>query len=576
MIGERKDLLLFVPTESASFMLKTRLAIVVGCVAFLFQAEARTDEGSEPLHQRIDRLIADPTVDYQKHASELASDAEFLRRVYLDLTGRIPAADQAREFFKDTDSNKRLRTIDRLLKSPEHARHLQHHLDVMLMQRLPQKHVEVQQWREYLFASIRENKSWDMLTREILSADGFDAEHRAPARFLLDRELKAEETTRALGRVFLGRDLQCAQCHDHPNIDDYAQRHYFGLNAFLNRSYLFTDPKSKKKSIGEKADGTVKFTSVFTNVESETAPQMLDLPPFEDPDPDKEPYVSKPEKKSRGVPKYSRRLLLAKAVTDPANRDFRLNIANRLWALVMGRGLVEPLDMFHSENPPSHPKLLDLLANDLAEHGYDMRRTIREIVLSRTYQRSSRLSHDEASESERYYAGLLKPLSPEQLAWSMMQATGIVKKTHRKMAVTLQTDRPALPAPSGDFAFKLEALINKEQTAHVDTFVTVFASANESSRFDATANQALFVLNGELIGEWLKPDKDNLTARLLECETPEQVAEELFLSLLTRRPTENEIAALANLLKEDKADRTAVLKQAVRSILCSAEFRLNH
>jgi hypothetical protein len=562
-------------------MLNTSLTIIICCAVCLSQAlfcqvEARADEGIAPLHQQIDRLIAEATVDHEKHGSEPVSDAGFLRRIFLDLTGRIPSLAQAREFFKDNDADKRVHTIDGLLKSPEHVRHLQHQFDVMLMQRLPQKYVDVADWREYLFTSIRKNKSWDALTREILTADGFDPEHRAPARFLLDRELKSEETTRDLARVFLGRDLQCAQCHDHPTIDDYAQQHYFGIRAFLNRSYLFTDPKSKQTSIGEKAVGTVKFTSVFTSVQAETSPQMLNLPPIADPEPDKEPYVAKPEKTTRGIPRYSRRLLLARAVTDPANRDFRLNIANRLWALVMGRGLVEPLDMFHSENPPSHPQLLDLLADDLAEHGYDMRRTLREIVRSETYQRSSRLSHEEADESERYYTGLLKPLSPEQLAWSMMQASGIVQDMHRKMVVTLQNDAPAVPASTGDFACKLESLINKQLGAHVDTFVTVFASANESSRFDATANQALFVLNGTLIGEWLEPLKNNLTDRLLKCEDSNQVAEELFLSLLTRLPTESEITAVNDLLRGSQDDRQASLKQAVRSILCSAEFRFNH
>lgn len=551
------------------------LSLLPGLGLILSDSICAAEEDDVPLHNRIDRLIAESTEGYEQHVSELASDAEFLRRVYLDLTGRIPTAEQARGFIADNSPGKRVALIDRLLASPEHARHFQHLFDLMLMQRRPKKHVELSDWQSYLFTSIRENKSWEELTRELLSADGADAKSRPAARFLLDRELKTEETTRDLGRVFLGRDLQCAQCHDHPSIDDYAQRHYFGINAFLNRSYIFTDPKSKQASIGEKADGTVKFTSAFTSEEAETAPRILDLPAFEDPKPAEEPYVSKPEKNSRGVPKYSRRLLLAEAVTDPANRAFRLNIANRLWAMVMGRGLVEPLDMFHQQNAPSHPALLDLLADDLAEHCYDMRRTIREIVLSDSYQRSSRLTSDEANASERYYAGLLKPLTPEQLAWSMMQATGIVEGAHAAKAEKLKNEEPD-GGRGGEYGFRLEELTNAELQKHVDTFVTVFASTSESSRFDATAKQALFLLNGTLIGEWLKPVDNNLIARLQAMEDPAATVEELYLSLLTRTPTESEVAAFTEFMNACGDDRTSGLVQATRSILCSAEFRFNH
>ena len=163
--------------------------------------------------------------------------------------------------------------------------------------------------------------------------------------------------------MFLGVDLECAQCHDHPCIDDYLQRHYYGLSAFLKRSYLFTDPKTKQKVLGEKAEGDVKFTSVFTSEEGQTDPRVLNLPGIPDPEPAKELYIAKPSSQVRGVPTYSRRLQLAKAMVAADNADFRRNIVNRLWALMIGRGLVEPLDIRHSDNPPSHPEVLELLAD---------------------------------------------------------------------------------------------------------------------------------------------------------------------------------------------------------------------
>ena len=196
---------------------------------------------------------------------------------------------------------------------------MQYVFDTMLMERRPDKHIKGDSWRNYLRQSFLENKPWDQLVTEMLTADGSDESTRPAAKFLLDRELKTDPLTRDLGRIFLGRDLQCAQCHDHPDIDDYRQLHYHGLAAFLNRSYLFIDPKSKQASIGEKAEGTVKFTSVFTSEADETPPRLLELPPIVDPPMAEEPYQVKPEKTVRAVPVYSRRLQLANAITDPAS-----------------------------------------------------------------------------------------------------------------------------------------------------------------------------------------------------------------------------------------------------------------
>jgi hypothetical protein len=553
-----------------------RQILVMSVVAWSATASPATSDDSPPLHAEIDRMIAAAAPQYDQRASELATDAEFLRRVYLDASGQLPSGERTRQFLANADSEKRIKLVDELLASPEHARRMQRWLDVTLMQRRPKKHVELQAWRDYLFDATRTNKSWDELTRELLAADGAAADNRAAARFLLDRDLKQEETVRDIGRMFLGRDLQCAQCHNHPQFEDYLQRHYFGISAFLNRSYVFTDPKTKQASIGEKAEGTVKFTSVFTSEEGETAPRILDLDALEDPDPEEEPYVAKPEKNSRGVPKYSRRLKLAAAVTDPNNRAYRLNIANRLWALVMGRGLVEPLDMFHQANPPTHPELLDVLADDLAEHGYDMRRTIRAIMLSQTYQRSSQLIAEELPADERYFAGLLKPLTPEQLAWSMMRATGVVDKTRATAASRLLQEHPDLDTTTADYLFRLELLLNDDLQQHVDTFVTVFASANESSRFDATAKQALFLLNGPLIAEWLQPADGNLLSRLEKLEATPALAEELYVSVLARLPTDAEIATIETFLGSFGEDRKSGLQELVRTILCSAEFRFNH
>ncbi|MFP6649058.1 MAG: DUF1549 domain-containing protein, partial [Pirellulaceae bacterium] len=524
---------------------------------------------------RVDKLITAAQGDLVMYASPRCSDEEFLRRISLDLAGQIPAAVEAEEFLADEDPAKREKLVDRLLARPRHARHLQHQLDVMLMQRLPKKHVEPAQWQDYLFTSMLENKPWNQLAEEILTADGSDEKQRPRARFLLARDLNFDDTTRDIGRIFLGRDMQCAQCHDHPSIEDYLQRHYYGITAFLKRSYLFKDPKSGTTSIGEKADGDVKFTSVFTNEEDSTSPRLLELTVIEDPKPAEELYVTKPDDKNRGVPRYSRRLQLAPSIISSENADFRMNMANRTWALVMGRGLVQPLDMRHATNPPSHPELLQLLADELLASNYDLRALIRQLVLSETYQRSSRrVDSDQDLPATAYLSAELKPLTPEQLAWSTMQAMGLIASSQNEQLAVLKKEDPAFDPDNREMAVKLEKAVNTALQPHVDIYVGIFAVKTDG--FSATASQALFLENGELISNWLKPGAGNLVERLGEVEKLELVAQELYLALLSRPPSSGEMENLVVFLGQFGSERQTGIAQATRAILCSAEFRFNH
>ncbi len=415
---------------------------VASLAAVFVLAAVRASAEEVPLHVQIDAAIGVGTAEFEKTAALDCGDAAFVRRIFLDLAGRIPTAEQTREFLADAPG-RCARLIDRLLASPEYARRMQYVFDTMLMERRPDKHIKAEEWENYLRQSFAENKPWDQLVREILTADGSDPKTRPAAKFFLDRELKIDDVTRDVGRIFLGRDLQCAQCHDHPLIGDYLQRHYYGLSAFLHRASLFTDPKTKQASIGEKAEGLVKFTSVFTNESGETPPRLLDRPAIPDPAVAGDPYHIKPDKKQRGVPIYSRRLKLADEMLDPSNTAFRQNIANRMWAMMMGRGFVEPVDMWHAANPPSHPELLKLLADSLHEHGYDLRFLLRELALTNTYQRSSRCPQGaEGVNEDRFAVALLKPLSPEQLAWSMMQATGLTAQTLENLKAQAQKKDP--------------------------------------------------------------------------------------------------------------------------------------
>ena len=330
--------------------------------------------------------------------SPLCTDGEFLRRVYLDLVGRIPSAEEARKFLADPSPEKRTEIVDQLLAHPAYAQHMAQVVDLMLMERRADKYVKKAEWNSYLLTSFQQNKPFNQLAHEILAADGVDEKVRGPAKFYLDREAEPNLITREVGRMFFGMDLQCAQCHDHPSIDDYYQADYYGLFAFVSRSYLFQPDKKKPAVLAEKAEGDAKFKSVFTEEEGSTLPRLPGSVEIDEPNFAKEDaYQVKPDPKKkevRPIPKHSRRQELANRATDGSNRVFNRNLANRLWAHMMGRGLVHPVDQHHSDNPPVQPQLLELLADELAKSKFDVKSMLRQLALSRTYQRSVDLPDD--------------------------------------------------------------------------------------------------------------------------------------------------------------------------------------
>lgn len=536
------------------------------CLAMSLLAGAAAPVSAQaPLHQRIDQLISAGKADFEKQAAPLASDAEFLRRIYLDLAGIVPTPAEARAFLADTTANKRQLLIDRLLASPDFARHWRDLLDVMLMERRPDKHVRREQWRDYLLASVAANKPWDQLVREVLSADGVDPKSRPAAKFFLDRDGEPNLLTRDIGRVFLGMNLTCAQCHDHPLVSDYKQAFYYGLVAFLNRSSLFQDGKNGMV-LAEKAEGEVNYQSVFDpkKVTRTTGPRVPEGPALKEPTFDKgKEYEVAPAKGMRSVPKYSRRAQLAGQVASAGNSHFKRNSSNRLWALMMGRGLVHPVDMDHHGNPPSHPELLDLLANEFAERKFDVRAFLRELALSKTYQRSSALPAGVKEVADDSFAvAHLKPLSPEQMAWSLMRATGLTDAERQAQGKN----------------FNEAALLNK-LAGNVGPFVATFGGVPgkpETTGFQATLDQALFLANGGLVRGWLAPRPGNLSDRLAHLPQLEAVADELYLAILTRFPEPGERQEVAEYLKKRGGDRGAALQELEWALLASAEFRFNH
>jgi predicted nucleic acid-binding Zn-ribbon protein len=360
-----------------------RRFLVLGLLAHASSVAAQ----SEPLHVAIDKLLTPVT----GVPPATASDAEFLRRASLDLNGMPPTADEARAFLTDVAPEKRAQLIDRLFASPHFVRRLAEALDIMLMERRPNTNVTADEWQTWLLKSVRENKPWNKLAKEILTADGADPASRAPARFALDRGSDPNMLTRDIGRIFFGRDMQCAQCHDHPLVSDYLQSDYQGLYAFLQPTYTITKKEGEKQIVSEAehAGGNVSFQSVFLHVPRRTAARVPDGTMIDEPFylPGEE-YQVAPGDNVKSIPKFSYREKLAELATNGSNEAFNRNIANRLWAFMFGRGLVQPVDWQNPENPASNPELLELLAKQVAALNFDMRAFLRELALTAAYQRS--------------------------------------------------------------------------------------------------------------------------------------------------------------------------------------------
>ena len=507
-----------------------------------------------PVHQRIDQLILEAAGDLP--VAPRSSDAEFLRRVYLDLAGRIPSRDEAASFLASESNNKRERLIDQLLASDDYPRHMSEQFNILLMERLGDDPA----WRTFLLTSFEANMPWDEMARNLLRANRDNENMRGSAYFLTSRLISegamaatdVPGLTRDVARLLIGKDLQCAQCHDHLSIDDYLQEDFQGLHTvFLNikadRSAGFpavTEGLMTKKQ---------EFMSVFLQEPRETGPRVpgvgeIEIPTF----PEGEEYEVMPDRKKKivGVPKFSPLAELALGLTGKENVVFRRNIANRLWFLMLGRGLVHPLDVHSAGNPASHPALLDLLGEEFAGHDFDIKWLLKQIALSETYQRTSVLSEGQSPPPrDRFVLAHQKRISAEQLARSTLVALGELSD--------YQADDERMEDYRKDF---LKMFTNPPREPEVE--------------FQPSVKGTLFALNSSRAMKLFERREGNLIDRLAELPDDE-IADELFLSILSRPAEEVDRDDVEEFLNA-ASDRETALSQLAWALWASNEFIINH
>lgn len=554
--------------------------IFVPAVVLTIVTTATADDSAvRPLHERIDAVVE--SAFGTARPAPICDDSEFLRRISLDLTGTIPNSTRVRTFIADVTSGKRERMVDDQLASADWPRRMADLFHVILMERRG----DDPDWQAWLEASFAKNKSWNQLVYQILNADAEDEQNRAAAYFMSKRLEKYGQNpvdypglVRDIGRLFLGQDLQCAECHDHLFIDDYKQLDFQGLFAVYKNTFVRRDVKFP--AVGEKAMTVpIEFVSVFDPTQRKTGPRIPGGTAFEIPEP--KPAESPPPKKKQPVPprpEWSAVELLARELTRPENRQFARTTVNRIWYALLGRGLIHPVDLDHSGNPPSHPKLFDLLTDEFISHNYDVKWLIREVVLSKTWQRSSRLPEGTiAPKPDRFAVAIERPLMAEQLLASVVRAT----ENSGPLSVQEDAALKANAASDKDAETETEPPDSNDLPTRA-ALKTAFAGAfaNEArepeGEFKATVKGALFWRNSAEIQKLLNPHPGNLINRLTKIEQSSSLVEELYLAVLSRYPTSDEASVMTAFLNDSNTDRETAIRDAVWAFLTSVEFCVNH
>jgi len=514
----------------------------------------------EPIPTVIDRYIDAAIADANVTASEQADDATIIRRLTLDLVGRIPTTHEVDEYVQSTDPDKRAKLVDRLMVSPGFVRHQAAMFEVMFYPEGDRRGTGA--FREYLVNALKENRSWDTIFREVMLPDETDPKQKGAGEFLRSRVADADRLTNDVSTTFFGVNVSCAQCHNHPLVQDWTQDHFYGMKAFLARTF------DNGGYLGERGYGIIKYKP--TKGPERTAKMMFLTGTTVEGADSGEPSATEMKKEKAELdkakaaktpppaPKFSARAKLVEIALEGENTDFfARSIVNRMWHRFFGTGLVSPLDQMHAENQPSHPELLAWLANDTAASGYDLRRLIRGIVMSKAYTRSSKYDSSREPPPAKFFAvAKLRPMTPLQLSTSLKIAAADPS--------TFEGLKPA------DFEKKFEQL-----EASARGFAALIAQPTDG--FQIGVGEALLFSNGDrLMKEFLTDGNGTALGRVKTMPEPKEVVEFLVKTAYGRPATDTELKALVGYIEKRKGREAEAYKQVLWALVTSPEFRFNY
>ena len=501
----------------------------------------------------IDHYLAEKCAQSQVTPASLASEETLIRRLTLDLVGRIPTPPEFDAFINAESPHHWAETIEKLLKQPGFERFLAHELNWLVHDG------KNDDFRNYLLRAVENDVRWDQIFSDVIRARPESDFLKGIDSFVKGRIKDHDKLTNDVSVRFFGVNVSCAQCHDHPYVDDWTQDTYYGMKSFFNRSF------ENGGFVAEREYGLVTYKTT-AGEERQPTLRFLGAPTLNEPE-HKEPTAEekKAEKKlfdelkaKKELPpsaKYSRRVRAIEAGLSGENEMyFARSLVNRIWNRFFGRGLVMPLDQMHGQNPPSHPELLQWLAQDLIDHDYDLRRLIRGIAMSQGYQRSSQWSDQTRPTGNLFAVMEPRALTPRQYGISIRIATGNPSQFRADIASPdwekqiEQTERSGeglarwFERPDGTFHFAVDEAL-------------YFSNSSDSR------NQ---ILNGGLV------------SFLANLKTSEEQIESAYLTVLSRLPKPDELQLFHEYLTARSTDSTEALGQMVWALVTSSEARFNH
>ncbi|MSR66048.1 MAG: DUF1553 domain-containing protein [Pedosphaera sp.] len=488
-----------------------------------------------PVQNTIDTWIDANLLKLNLRPSGLSTDSDYLRRVYLDIIGALPTADESRAFLASKDPQRRAKLVDQLLARPEYVDYWTlKWADALRVDRLALGHKDAYAYYQWIHETVKANKGLDRMARELLLAEGPLTEQ--PAGLFYKVAKRSGEMSAMSSQVFLGVRITCAECHQHP-YDRWTQQDYHGLRGF------FEQVKFKNTGAEESlfVDGQPEIKHPRTGTVIKPYPLGATMP--------------------TNAPTGDRRTILADWMTTRDNPWFARNMANRIWAHFLGRGLIEPIDDVRMTNPPSNPELLDALARYLGENKFDAKQLIRLITASSTYQLSSEPNAANEMDESNHSRALFRRLPAEVLMDAVCDVTGVQEKFSG--------------VPAG---YKAVQLWDSQVQ---DYFLTLFgrpvrASVCECERATgASISQVLHLMNSATLQTKLSHDGGRI-AKLAAKFSDDALVDELYLTFFSRYPDQDEMKKAVAHLKSRSEQRRHAVEDLAWAMLNSTEFAFNH
>jgi len=536
------DGLITASKRGEAFVMARFATFTVGSQVIVIPRGIKYDFPDLPEYNYVDQLVDAKLKKLRIVPSPLCSDEVFLRRAFIDIIGQLPSREEYDRFMSATDADKRQKLVDDLLGRKEFVEMWVMKFAELLKIRSNNdvSYKSALLYYNWLEDKLSHNVPMDQIVQELLDCDG--GTFKNPATNYYEVERDPEKLAEDTAQVFMGMQIKCAQCHNHP-FDRWTMGDYYGFAAFFAQ-------------IGRKQAEDPRERIVFNSGGGEvtnTVSHKVARPKFLGGD-------------EADVSGKDRRQVLAKWLASPSNPYFARNLGNVVWAHFFGKGIVDPVDDVRISNPPANPELLDTLGQKFQEYHYDFKHLVRDICTSRAYQTAAETNETNEADGRNFSHSMIRRMRAEVLLDLLGEVTEVKEKFRG-----LPLGARAVEIADGNTT---------------DYFLRTFGRASRETvcscevKMDPNLSQALHLLNGNTVHH--KLEQSPVIATLLkEKKSPDEIVEDLYIRCFGRKPTPQEVSAIdAALPKEDDKDKAAETKKALDDVfwalLNSEEFMFNH